>query len=158
MYECTLKGSVYSVHVRMEVRSYKDYSRGDHYGGDGAYSIPYGTGIATVRDQSGQTVAVCGLGYDQQHPRYGWLREVSDRVFKSCVEVEDILPERQEAYADWLAEKFIECFRTPSRTGSMSAIALAEPSRDELIQRGFVLDPNGQASLPLQDVRSPANA
>ena len=158
MYEHTLTGNVYTVHVRMTVDSYKEYSRGDHYAGDGEYTVSYGTGEVTVRDRTGQTIAVCGLGYSRTDPRGGWLREVSDAVFKRCVEVERLLPDRQKAYADWLAEKWIECFRKPSQGGGMPRVALAEPDRAELIQLGFVLDPNGQSSLPLHDVRSPANA
>jgi len=142
----------------MRVKSYTSYSRGDHYAGDGEYTVSYGTGEATIRDRAGQTIAVCGLGYDCVDPRGGWLREVSDAVFKRCVEVDGLLPDRQKAYADWLAEKWIECFRKPSQGGGMPRAALAEPDRAELIQLGFVLDPNGQSSLPLHDVRSPANA
>jgi hypothetical protein len=81
---------------------------------------------------------------------------VSDATFKRCVEVKDILPERQEAYADWLAEKWIVCFRAPNQGGGMPRVALTEPDRTDLILRGFVPDLNGQVSLPLQDVRSPA--
>ena len=64
MYEHTLTGNVYTVHVRMEVKSYTSYSRGDHYAGDGEYTVSYGTGEVTIRDRTGQTIAVCGLGYD----------------------------------------------------------------------------------------------
>ena len=156
MYEHTLTGNVYAVHVRMEIRSYKEYSRGDHYAGDGEYTVSYGTGEATIRDRTGQTIAVCGLGYDCTDSCGGWLREVSDAVFKRCVEIAGLLPDRQKAYADWLAEKWIECFRNPSQ-GGVPRTVLTEPDRTELIQLGFVLDPNGQSSLPLHDVRSSAN-
>jgi hypothetical protein len=107
MYEHTLTGNVYTVHVRMTVDSYKDYSRGDHYAGGGEYTVSYGTGEATIRDRTGQAIAVCGLGYGCTDPRGGWLREVSDAVFKRCVEVDGLLSDRQRAYADWLAERWI---------------------------------------------------
>jgi hypothetical protein len=157
MYEHTLTGNVYTVHVRMTVDSYKDYSRGDHYAGGGEYTVSYGTGEATIRDPTGQTIAVCGLDYSRTDPRGGWLREVSDAVFKRCVEVEGLLSDRQKAYVDWLAERWIECFRK-SDQGGMPRLDLVEPDRAELIELGFVLDPNGQSSLPLHDVRSPASA
>src|SRR3989344_5113939 len=139
MYEHTLTGNVYTVHVRMMVRSYTSSSRGDHYGGDGEYTVSYGTGEVTIRDRAGQTIAVCGLGYSQTDPHSGWLREVSDAVFKRCVEVEELLPDRQKAYVDWLAKKWIKCFRKPDQRGGMPRVALAEPDRAEFIQLGFIL-------------------
>lgn len=156
MYEKTLVGNLYTVHVRMTVNSHKEYSHGDHYAGDGEYSTYYGRGEATVRDGAGNAIAVCSLGYDNTN-KHGHLRAVSDAVFKSCVEAEDMLPQREKAYADWFAEKLIAQFRA-SKQGGVPGFSLIQPDRTELIEHGFILDEDGQARLPLWDTKSLLNA
>lgn len=150
MYERTLTGNLYVVHVRIREESHKEYSRGDHYGGDGEYTVSYGKGEATVCNHTGQTVAVCGLSYGCTDSS-GYLRAVNDAAFKRCVEVNGLLPDREAAYADWFAEKITKAFRSPNRGGGMPTINLAEPDQAELIEHGFILDADGQARLPLYD-------
>lgn len=146
-YSQTLVGSVYTVHIGMNAKGYEDVSRGDHGLGGGAYTKYYGTGEVAVRDKEGRAVAVCGLGFDEW--ANGRKRKVDTEAFRRCVEVVGLLPEQEQAYADWFAEKIIAHFRAPNPGGHLPRLALAEPDRAELIRLGFVLDSAGQAALPL---------
>lgn len=147
MLNLTLTGMKYSVTVQMTVHETRHYSRGDHYSGDGEYTAQHGEGEVTVRDRDGQCLAVCGLGYAQTN-KFGHLRGVNDEAFRQCIEVDDLLPEMREAYADWLAEQWIDRFRSHRGIG-IPRCSLELPDQQELIRNGFVLDQSGQASLPL---------
>ncbi|MBI4134532.1 MAG: hypothetical protein HY471_00270 [Candidatus Sungbacteria bacterium] len=147
MLDLTLTGTRYSVTFQMMAHESTHYSRGDHYAGDGEYTVRHGKGEVTIRDHDGQCLAVCGLAYSHTDA-HGRLRGVNDEIFRKCIEVEGLLPEMKEKYADWLGEQWIDRFRSHRGLG-MPCFALEPPDPQTLIQNGFILDPSGQASLPL---------
>lgn len=146
--DLTLKGTKYSVRFRMDAKSRKEYSRGDHGMGGGGYTVDYGVGDVTVRRKDGECVAACNLGYgewDSQHRR----QPVNDDAFTMCVEVPGLLAHKRREYIDWLADLWIKRFRT-NREPGIPGFRLEAPSAQELIQLGFMLDEVGQAALPLE--------
>lgn len=149
MFTIILIGERYGVTFEMSVEKSEHSSRGDHYAGDGTYTVRYGSGAVTVRDIQGQCIAACQLRYPDTGQN-GHLRAVNDEAFRQCIEVDGLLREQRAAYADWLAERWIERFRSHRGSG-MPGFPLEPPDREEFIRNGFVLDASGQASFPLRD-------
>lgn len=149
MYERTLTGNVHAIRVKIWAGSATGWSSGDHYAGDGEYTYYYVAGEMCIYDkETGRPIFACGLTTDSGR----LLAKPSDAHLGRYVEVEGILPDRQAAYADWLAEKWIKCFGEIDQSKGMPRIILDVPDRAELVQRGIVADRNGQASLPLYDL------
>jgi hypothetical protein len=151
MYEQTLTGDVYIVRVKVWASRHRgSASESDHYGADYEYTYYLVAGKVCIYDKNtGRPI----FAFDLANPDT-FSSEPSDVVLKGYVETEDLLPDRQEAYADWLAEHWIECFSKFDPSKGILKIVLTEPDRAELVQKGFIADKNGQASLPLYDMQA----
>lgn len=148
MLEVSLVGATYRVDFRMEVKSCMSYSRGDHGMGGGEYEVRYGSGSVVVHDlKQKQCVAAVALTYSRTEPS-GLIREISEEKFQRCIEVSGLLPEREKDYADWLGEAFVKLFRT-HQGPELPRAPLQLPSRELLIQGGFVPSEDGQVALTL---------
>jgi hypothetical protein len=149
MYEQTLTGNAYVVRVKIWAKSGTGWSAGDHYADGGEYTYYYVAGDVCIYDkETGRPIFACSLTTDS-----GRLStKPSDACLGRYVEVEDVLPDRQTAYADWLAEKWIKRFGEFDQSKGIPRIILDVPDCAELVQRGIVADRNGQASLPLYDL------
>ncbi|MBX4199885.1 hypothetical protein KW790_00255 [Candidatus Parcubacteria bacterium] len=140
----SLVGKRYTVRYRLSKEFTTGYSRDDHGMGGGEYHIFYWSGHITVRDrQTSKCLAACHCGIDQDK---SFNR--SDEYIRRYVEVDDILPDMEEEYTDYLAEEIIKFFHDDTSDG-MPYKELEPISRVALVNRGFVPDVNGQRNLTL---------
>jgi hypothetical protein len=154
MYEQTFTGKAYAVRVNIWTNSVNRWSSGDHYSGGGEYTEYYVSGEVCIYNQNtGRPIFACGL--TDQGKSYS--SRPSDAALKRYVETEKLLPGRQAAYADWLAERWIKYFEGFDQSKGMPRIILTELDPAELVQRGFVADANGQQTLPLYDAQGVSN-
>lgn len=145
--ELTIQGIKYDLYFKMEVKVSKYRYSGDTHDRRDVW----GAGECTVRDKEGTCVAACMLAYPEWAGPNHSHRAVNDEAFMRCIEVPGLLEHQRVAYVDWLAEEWIRRFRDERGVG-IPGFQLEAPSTRELIERGFLLDEQGQASLPLATV------
>ena len=133
---------MFTTHIELRVISDTRTTRGDHYEGHSEYYMYEVVGEATVRDVSGRAVAVCPLGYGNPSRS----NPTAERA-KGYFEPQELIPDRQGAFADWIAQTFVAHFQMPDQQGAVPRIVLIEPSRNTLVELGFVLDQSGQVPL-----------
>jgi hypothetical protein len=144
-FEPTFEGKEHVVSYAVWRETHKGYSRGDHYGGEGEYDYHVWKGWVTVRDKAtGELQAVCLCGVSRERS----FRMASTGVFRT-ITPEGLLPDMQETYADFMGKRILVFFKADRGRG-VPYIELEQPSRQELLEAGLILDAEDQRMLALK--------
>ena len=143
MFQMFLEGTRYSVRFEIDQTSREHSHRSDYDMSDGTSYSYYWSGWVAVSRSDGICVAVCKI--DERCDR----REYSETALKKQIINPDVLPGKEQEYADEVAERVIKAWKA-SRGTVFPTWKISSPDKDNLILKGILIDLHDQISIGLR--------